>query len=227
MLNRARDVPLRAFHSGCDIVSEREPGGDRRGECAPRAVYEPDVGARRRKLGEDPIVKQQVDRLRSMKMASFDHDGRGARTRQSAWPPRARRRANRPECRRAPRLLPHSGSPPSPPAGAASSVLRRLRGPEGCVQPCPPLAMTGSTTRFRSRRRLMPSATARTMSGVASMPVLTAAISTSCATRSICARTMSAGIARTSATPVVFWAVTAVTADTPYTPSAANVFRSA
>src|SRR6187402_1511551 len=83
MLNRARDVLLRAFHSGCDAASVCEPGGDRRGECAPRAVYDADVGAWSGKLREDPVVKQQVDRLLSMKMAPFDHNGPWAEPRNS------------------------------------------------------------------------------------------------------------------------------------------------
>ena len=47
------------------------------------------------------------------------------------------------------------------------------------------------------------------------------------ATASICAVTMSAATADTAVTPTVFWAVMAVMALVPYTPSAANVFRSA
>ena len=46
-------------------------------------------------------------------------------------------------------------------------------------------------------------------------------------TASICAATMSGGSSTTAVTPRVFWAVTAVRADEPYTPRAANVFRSA
>ncbi len=65
-----------------------------------------------------------------------------------------------------------------------ASGARRVRVPR-------PLAvMTGSTTRFGWRNRPTVSDTARTMSLVMSMPVLTALISTSCATCSICARTI-------------------------------------
>jgi hypothetical protein len=91
----------------------------------------------------------------------------------------------------------------------------------------PPLASTGSTTRWARGNRPVASAAAQTISAVASMPVLMAATSTSRDTASICARTSDAGSAKTSSTPVVFCAVTAVSAETPCAPKAAKVFRSA
>ena len=60
-----------------------------------------------------------------------------------------------------------------------------------------------------------------------SMPVFTAATAMSATTASICARTILADAVSTAMTPRVFWAVRAVRALVPYTPSAANVFRSA
>ena len=60
-----------------------------------------------------------------------------------------------------------------------------------------------------------------------SIPVFTASAPMSPITASIWERTVSTGISTTSTTSRVFWAVTAVMTDVPYTPSAAKVFRSA
>ncbi len=65
------------------------------------------------------------------------------------------------------------------------------------------------------------------MPAVASMPIFVASGGMSVATASICAATKSGDSVTTPVTPSVFWAVTAVIADMPKTPCAANVFRSA
>jgi hypothetical protein len=65
------------------------------------------------------------------------------------------------------------------------------------------------------------------MVAVPSMPVLAASTPISLATASICAATMSAGMACTPVTPSVFCAVIAVMALMPKQPSAEKVFRSA
>src|SRR5439155_872653 len=65
------------------------------------------------------------------------------------------------------------------------------------------------------------------VASVASIPVLTAEGRRSVTTEPIWASTCSAGMTCTSCTPTVFWAVTAVTAVVPYTPSAAKALRSA
>ena len=65
------------------------------------------------------------------------------------------------------------------------------------------------------------------MAELASMPVFTASAPMSAATASIWAATISGGSSCTAVTRSVFCAVTAVMADVPYTPRAANVLRSA
>src|SRR5690242_17398708 len=60
-----------------------------------------------------------------------------------------------------------------------------------------------------------------------SIPVLAACAPMSSSTASICLAMTSVSISCTAKKPRVFWAVTAVTTLLPYTPSAANVFRSA
>ena len=60
-----------------------------------------------------------------------------------------------------------------------------------------------------------------------SMPVLTASAPMSDITASIWARTISTGTSKVSVTPRVRCAVITVKTEAPYTPRAANVFRSA
>ena len=65
------------------------------------------------------------------------------------------------------------------------------------------------------------------ISALESIPVFAAWMPMSSATASICWRISDGGSSRMPVTPVVFWAVMAVTADVPCTPSAAKVLRSA
>src|SRR5207244_2681404 len=88
-------------------------------------------------------------------------------------------------------------------------------------------AMTESTTTCGESIRASASHTMPTIAPVASIPVLIAHTSTSCLTESSCERTTAAGTGNTPPTRAVFCDVTAVTMDVPYTPSAANVFKSA
>ena len=88
-------------------------------------------------------------------------------------------------------------------------------------------SITGSTTMGMSGYARSASATAAMISALASMPVLMAPAPISERTESICAVTASGGRLKTACTPRVFWAVTDVTADMPYTPLAENVLRSA
>ena len=60
-----------------------------------------------------------------------------------------------------------------------------------------------------------------------SMPVFAASTEKSETTAAIWEETSSGSISWTPVTATVFWAVTAVIAERPYTPCAANVFRSA
>ena len=87
--------------------------------------------------------------------------------------------------------------------------------------------MTGSTTRGGPGCASSASQTASTMAAVASMPVLTAAISKSSNTAQIWAATIRGETGSTAVTDRVFWAVTAVTAVAPWTPWAASVLMSA
>ena len=70
-------------------------------------------------------------------------------------------------------------------------------------------------------------ATTRMISELAIIPVFTASTPMSVTTASIWAATISGGDLMTAVTPRVFWAVIAVSADIPNTPSAENVLRSA
>ena len=70
-------------------------------------------------------------------------------------------------------------------------------------------------------------ATAELVEAVASIPVLTARTSKSSRTASSCASSSPTGRTWVDSTAVVFWAVTAVTAETPNPPVASMVFRSA
>ena len=72
----------------------------------------------------------------------------------------------------------------------------------------------------------MQSLTASIISISDSMPILTASTSISSNTALIWSLTIDAETLSTLLTPRVFWAVIAVMADIPYTPMAANVFRS-
>ena len=87
--------------------------------------------------------------------------------------------------------------------------------------------ITGSTTTGMLVSAAIASQTAATTSWLGSIPVLIARTSKSATTVSICAVTSPAPIASAAVMPTVFWAVTAVMAQTPCTPCAANVFRSA
>ena len=60
-----------------------------------------------------------------------------------------------------------------------------------------------------------------------SIPVLTTSVPMSLMTASICEPIAAVGSSTTPRTSRVFWAVTAVITDVPYTPIAANDFRSA
>ena len=60
-----------------------------------------------------------------------------------------------------------------------------------------------------------------------SIPVFAAWTPMSSTTTAICSRINDVGSSRMSVTPVVFWAVIAVIAEVPWTPSAAKVLRSA
>ena len=86
---------------------------------------------------------------------------------------------------------------------------------------------TGSRTTSGRSSSSIAAATASTMALVASMPILVAAMSRSPASASICAVTRSAESGATPSTPFVLCTVIAVIALAPYTPNAANVFRSA
>ena len=200
----------------------------RRGERAAGAMRISRVDARRRKLRETVAVEEQVDDLvagrvpalhddRALGAMRLDPPRRGAGI-GKAVDPRCResdlgfgdvrrhheraRQAARPACARTPSS--------SSERVAALGDHDRIDDDQRQIE----LA--------RSRR-----ATASTIAAVASMPVLVAWISMSPATASICAVTRSAATAATAVTPTVFWAVIAVMALVPYTPSAANVFRSA
>ena len=70
-------------------------------------------------------------------------------------------------------------------------------------------------------------ATSRTIAALASMPVLVPSTAKSSRTVSTCWRTNAGSRAITARTSAVFWAVTAVRAQVPWTRCAANVFRSA
>ena len=70
--------------------------------------------------------------------------------------------------------------------------------------------MTGSTTMLEAPCRRSPSAMARTMAGDETMPTFTASGRISSNTASICAPTKAGSTSSTPATPVVFWAVSAV-----------------
>src|SRR5699024_6659250 len=87
--------------------------------------------------------------------------------------------------------------------------------------------MTGSRITLGGRRRRSHSPTACTRAASPSMPILTASISTSSATASSWAITVSSGTGWTSDTPTVFWTVTAVTTPMPYPPIAATALTSA
>ena len=98
------------------------------------------------------------------------------------------------------------------------SSLRMAATASASSRRSPPLAtMTGSTTTSGRSSSAIAAATASTMAAVASMPTLTASAPMSPATASICAVTRSVSIARHIVTPSVFWAVTAVMAQVPYT----------
>ena len=86
---------------------------------------------------------------------------------------------------------------------------------------------TGSTTTSGNSSSSIAAVTASTTAALASMPIFVARSSTSAARLSSCASTRSASSATMRSTPAVFCTVTAVIALTPYTPNAANVFRSA
>src|SRR6185503_640864 len=87
--------------------------------------------------------------------------------------------------------------------------------------------ITGSTTSIGMSRSRMDAHTASTIAAFGSIPVLAACTPKSETTASICAVTRSAGSAWAIVTPSEFCAVTALMALVPYTPCAANVFRSA
>ena len=87
--------------------------------------------------------------------------------------------------------------------------------------------ITGSTTSVEMPCSRTFAATTRMISEFEIMPVFTASAPMSVTTASIWAATISGGISWTAVTPSVFWAVIAVSADIPNTPSAENVFRSA
>ena len=75
--------------------------------------------------------------------------------------------------------------------------------------------ITGSSTTFLARWRSSPAATASMMALLASMPILTAAISMSSKTASSWARTKSAGTSWIALTARVFCAVSAVITEQP------------
>ena len=88
--------------------------------------------------------------------------------------------------------------------------------------------ITGSiTTGVVSGSSLSASATASIVGLSPSIPILTASTPMSSATARTWARMISGGIAWTAMTPTVFCAVIAVIAVMPWTPQAANAFRSA
>ena len=86
--------------------------------------------------------------------------------------------------------------------------------------------MTGSTT-SGSGCSSTQSATASMIEPEKSIPVFAASIPMSPATASSCARTNHGGTSWTAVTSRVFCAVRATIADMPWTPAAANAFRSA
>jgi len=113
-------------------------------------------------------------------------------------------------------------------SASGSSCARRASTAAGSSRRAPLFAtITGSTTRFTSRCSATFAATASMMAALASIPVFTASGLMSETTASICSATKPGGTTWTPVTAVVFWAVSAVMADMPYTPRAANVFRSA
>ncbi len=100
---------------------------------------------------------------------------------------------------------------------AASSISR---------SPCL-LIITGSITRLGGPVSLKYSATVSMVAALPSAPVLTARISKSENTASSCWRITSGSMISTALTFCVFCAVTRVSTVRPYSPCAANVFRSA
>ena len=108
-----------------------------------------------------------------------------------------------------------------------SSSIRAARA-LSCIRLEPLVAtITGSTTMCSARysRSLVPMA--RMMSALDTMPIFTASGRMSRNTQSSCCATNSGVASSTPDTPVVFWAVRAVTALMPYTPRQVMVFRSA
>ena len=88
------------------------------------------------------------------------------------------------------------------------------------------LTMTGSTTSGK-RNEAAARATARTIAGDPSAPVLAAAGGMSSITAASCSSTRSSGRISTRETRAVFCTVTSVTTASPYTPNWWNVLRSA
>ena len=102
---------------------------------------------------------------------------------------------------------------------ASTASSRSSRAPDDAI-------ITGSTTSGTARSASTP-ATASMICFENSIPVFAASTPMSENTASSWATTNSAGNSCTAATPTVFWAVSATIADVPYTPAAANAFRSA
>src|SRR5204863_435111 len=114
---------------------------------------------------------------------------------------------------------------------AACGTRRRFKAPiaPSSISRAPPFAtMTGSrTSGIPAARSAMTAATVSMTAASCSMPVFSASAPRSSSTTSICCRMKSGGIGRTPNTPVVFCAVSAVTAVIAKPPSIVTVLMSA
>ena len=226
MADRPFEVGARRSQRLVHRLAERQERRDRRGERAPGPVRVPGVDARVPSGRTPRPAVQTTSTTRSpiARWPPFTTTTRGpsARIRRAAARMSSSVRMDDPARTSASGTFGVTTS-----ASFRSSVLTAATASSRSSR-SPPLAIiTGSTTRFGRSSAWIVAATASTIAAVASMPVLTAAGGRSPPIASICAMTSSVDTASQAVTPRVFWAVTAVTAQVPYTPHAANVFRSA
>ena len=223
------DVALRLLNRGRDIVAQREPAAIADANAHPVPCTSAQAATGRRELGEHARHEEQVDGFGPVQVPALDDDGRRPKVENPLGRlARVLERVDR-DARRARPPRPHSASRRPPAAAGASSSIETASG----VSRVRPLRGRGHDGIDDQRSAGCSAADrvrdhASTISAVASIRSSPRRWSTSCGTRSICDRTMSAGSAKhLDDARRALRRDRRDRADAPYTPSAANVFRSA